>query len=72
VLTAGELQSLPPEELTARIESSGMEERLLAEWTEQRRRLDVLMSRVHSFDMVRLVRGVDTLLGMHLAARGLI
>ncbi|MCY1080547.1 cyclic nucleotide-binding domain-containing protein [Archangium lansingense] len=72
VLTAGELQNLPPEDITARIESSGMEERLLSEWTEQRRRLDVLMSRVRSFDMVRLVRGVDTLLGMHLAARGLI
>jgi hypothetical protein len=27
---------------------------------------------VRSFDMARLVRGVDTLLGMHLAARGLI
>jgi CRP-like cAMP-binding protein len=72
VLTAEQLQGLPPEEITARIESSGMEERLLAEWRDQRQRLDVLMARVRSFDMARLVRGVDTLLGMHLAARGLI
>ena len=49
-----------------------MEERLLAEWREQRQRLEVLMPRVRSFDMTRLVRGVDTLLGMHLAARGLL
>jgi len=72
VLTAEQLQTLSPEELTARIESSGMEQRLLSEWREQRQRLDVLMARVRSFDMARLVRGVDTLLGMHLAARGLI
>jgi CRP-like cAMP-binding protein len=72
VLTAEELQSLPPEDITARIESSGMEQLLLSEWREQRQRLDVLMTRVRSFDMARLVRGVDTLLGMHLAARGLI
>lgn len=72
VLTARQLQELPPEEITARIESSGMEQLLLAEWREQRQRLDVLMARVRSFDMARLLRGVDTLLGMHLAARGLI
>lgn len=72
VLSAEELQTLPPEDITARIESSGMEQRLLSEWREQRQRLEVLMNRVRSFDMARLVRGVDTLLGMHLAARGLI
>jgi CRP-like cAMP-binding protein len=72
VLTAEQLETLPPEEITARIESSGMENLLLAEWREQRQRLDVLMARVRSFDMARLIRGVDTLLGMHLAARGLI
>jgi len=72
VLSTQELQTLPPEELTRRIESSGMEERLLAEWREQRQRLEVLMGRVRSFDMGRLVHGVDTLLGMHLAARGFI
>ncbi|WNG19593.1 hypothetical protein [Cystobacter fuscus] len=72
VVTAEQLQSLPPEELTSRIESSGMEERLLAEWREQRQRLGVMMDRVRSFDMAHLIRGVDTLLGMHLAARGFI
>ncbi|WP_257462716.1 hypothetical protein [Archangium lipolyticum] len=72
VVTAEQLQMLPPEDITASIESSGMEERLLAEWREQRQRLDVLMGRVRSFDMAHLVRGVDTLLGMHLAARGFI
>lgn len=71
-LTRRELEHLSPEEIIARVEAAGIEERLLAEWREYRQRLSALVTRVHSVDLGRLAHGVDQLLAMSLAAKGMI
>jgi CRP-like cAMP-binding protein len=72
VLTHEELQALEPDRLIECIEAAGIEELLLAELHEHRTRLHETLSCVRSVVLARFAGGVDQLLAMSLAAKGLI
>ena len=72
VLSRSDLETLPAEELLARLEASSVEAQLLAECREHRNRLTTVAQRCRSFDLTAYARGVETFFAMNLAARGFI
>lgn len=70
VLGEVDLREMSAEDLLARIESSGMERRLLSHWQTARSRIDKLACRMGSVDARAIGHGTDTILGMYLLAEG--
>lgn len=69
LLTHRELDSLSVEDIEDRITHAELEYQLLAEWHEHRRRILARADRLKSVDVRALVAGLESLLGMTLAAR---
>jgi len=72
VLTRAELHELDPDEIVSRIESSGVEEALLAEMRAHRRRVAEVVERASAIDLPAYARAMEEVLAMELAARGLL
>lgn len=66
------LAQLPTEKVLSMIERSELEAQIISEWQQCRQRLHQLTRRIQSTDMSAFCKGVDFLLTMHQAARGLI
>jgi hypothetical protein len=71
-LTRAELVTLPAKEIVARIERSGAEQRLLEELRAHRRRVAEVAPRASEIDLLRYASGMEHVLAMGLAARGLL
>jgi CRP/FNR family cyclic AMP-dependent transcriptional regulator len=71
-LTRAELGALAPEEIVARIEASGVEERLLEELRAHRARVAEVAGRAVDVDLLHYERAMEHVLAMELAARGLL
>jgi hypothetical protein len=72
VLTRDELATLAPEEIVTRIEASGVEQLLLDELRGHRRRVTEIAARASEIDLRHYARGMEQVLAMGQAARGLI
>jgi hypothetical protein len=72
VLTRDELATLAPAEIIARIEGSGVEQQLLDELRAHRRRVTEIAERASEIDLRHYARGMEQVLAMGQAARGLI
>ena len=72
VLTREELATLAPEEVIERIDASGVEQRLLEELRAHRRRVAEVSGRATAIDLAHYERGMNQVLAMGLAARGLL
>ncbi|MCA9528268.1 MAG: hypothetical protein KC549_18415, partial [Myxococcales bacterium] len=72
IFTAAELATLPPAAIEARVDDAGLEADLLAELGSLRASLAGLAAEVRVADLSGFAAGIDTLIAMSLAARGLI
>jgi hypothetical protein len=72
VLTREELATLAPEEIVERIDASGVEQRLLEELRAHRTRVAEVTGRATAIDLAHYERGMNQVLAMGLAARGLL
>ncbi|MDX6681887.1 MAG: hypothetical protein QOG94_1926, partial [Solirubrobacteraceae bacterium] len=72
ILTRDELATLPAEDVIARIDASGVEQRLLEELRAHRRRVAEVTARGTAIDLEHYERGMNQVLAMGLAARGLL
>jgi hypothetical protein len=69
VLSPDELATLPPEAIAQRVRDAGIEADLLAQWSELRDRIRPRAAKLPSVNVAELLRGLETLLGLTLAAR---
>ena len=69
--TSEELYTLDPEEIKRRIYKFRCEEYFLMQWYQCRERICSLTSKIKSFDVMKYVQGLDSLLRLHLGSRGL-
>jgi CRP-like cAMP-binding protein len=69
VLSPDELATLPPEAIAQRVRDAGIEADLLAQWSELRDRIRSRAAKLPSVNVAELLRGLESLLGLTLAAR---
>ena len=72
VVTAEELETLPPDQLITRIEASEVERKLLYDCRIHRDHLVQVAAQCQSVDLSAYARGIETFFAMNLAARGYI
>ncbi|MDX6719985.1 MAG: hypothetical protein QOJ63_2239 [Solirubrobacteraceae bacterium] len=72
IVSHAELQALAPREIVARIEASNVEHRLLAELRSHRARVAEMSERESSIDMRRYAHGIDQVVALYLASKGLV
>ena len=71
VVSAEEYAGLDPHEVIARIEGAGIAVEMLGQWRERRDVVARLVAGIRSVDLSSYLSGLETLLGMHLASRGM-
>lgn len=72
LLSVDDLRELSPEGIANRIRAGRLEDDLLLEWNKRRRRLCELALQIESAEIPELISGLESLLSMTLASRGLL
>jgi hypothetical protein len=69
VLSPDELATLPPDAIAGRVRDAGIEAALIAQWYDLRDRIRCRAAKLPSVNVGELLRGLESLLGLTLAAR---